>query len=332
MRVGTVCYATEQGIGYLPKWFYDQGVITDVVIFRHGSRGTHTEWYPDAGVINTRPFEFHDLVRKMVDAVDVMLFFETPFDWGFLNYCRERGVRTVIVPMYECTPENVPVQPDRWVCPSLLDCLYFPGSPFLQVPVPPKVKWERRERAVRWLHNGGNLGLRGHKGTLEILRAIPHVKSPDFRITVRAQDRPTFDRIIRQAPPDSRVILERGERPYEDLFRDHDVFIMAEKYNGLSLPLMEARASGMLVMTSDRFPTNVWLPREPLIPVYSYSKQRVSGAFKVYDEAEVRPEDIARTIDDWFGASIGGYSDGGREWGEANSWDRLRDRWLEVLS
>ena len=40
------------------------------------------------------------------------------------------------------------------------------------------------------------------------------------------------------------------------------MFVFPEKFNGLSLPLQEARAAGMLVLATDRFPMNTWLPRE----------------------------------------------------------------------
>ncbi len=406
MRVGTIGYATEQGIGYLPKWFYDAGLITDVMVFRHGSRQTHLEWYPEGTVeLVGRPFN-GPVVEAFIKSVEVMLFFETPFDWTVIDLCKRLGTKTVIVPMYECTPERVPWQPDAWFCPSLLDQRdYFKGSPFVPIPVPQDTTWHQRKTATRWLHNAGNLGLRGHKGTLEILKAVKHVSSRDFRLTVRAQDVNALRGVIAQVPDverDPRVVVQYGDTPREMLFGpEHDVFVMAEKYNGLSLPLMEARASGMLVVTSDRFPTNTWLPthlpcqecdghgwlgyqwaksamvkcggsKRPfsdpnrigsyyadeqgqeigiktiggkctacsgsktsgapcLIPVKSYSRQRVGGSFNSYDEAYITPERIAETIDNLVGSDIAEYSLQGREWAEANSWERLKPLWEEEL-
>ena len=337
MRVGTICYATEQGIGHLPKDFYDAGVITDVMVFRHGSRPTRTEWYPPGTVeLVGRPFG-GPVVDDFLRRVDVMFFVESPFDWGFLGYCRDRGVKTVVMPMYECTPVRRPHEPDRWACPSKLDLDYFPGSPYVPVPVPDRVRlgWRQRTRIRRWLHNGGNLGLRGHKGTLEILQAMSFVKS-DIEILVRAQDTAGLRKLVDRCPgvlEDRRVTISYDPVPYDRLFpAEYDAFIMAEKYNGLSLPLAEARASGMLVVTSDRFPMNDWLPREHLIPVAGYTRERVGGPYNVYDEAHVRPEDIAATIDRLHGLNVTEYSRSGREWAEEHSWSRLKARWLEVLT
>lgn len=281
MRVGTICYATEQGIGYLPKWFYDAGIITDVAIFRHSSRETHRNWYPphqhgyETIEYSTRPFKDHPCTERFLSAIDIMLFFETPFDWDILRVCKKMGVKTAIVPMYECTPTNLPTTPDLWICPSLLDCQYFPGFPMLEIPVPADVVWKERHRAERFLHNGGNLGLRGHKGTLEILKAWHLCKKP-IDLTVRAQDTAALREVLSKANFDleqrmftwgfqssvgqKKLLVDMRPASREELFSDHDAFIMAEKYNGLSLPLREARAAGMLVMTSDRFPMNTWLP------------------------------------------------------------------------
>lgn len=348
MKVGTVCYSTEQGIGHLPKWFYDEGVITDVMTFRHGSRLEHPEWYPpDTVNLVGRPFN-GTVVNEFLKRVDLMLFFETPFDWDFLRYCRERGVKTAIVPMYECTPErytpssrsyDASVRPDRWICPSLLDCQYFPGSPFLPIPLPRSLgPWQLRTRAERFLHNGGNLGLRGHKGTLEIMRAMQSVKSP-IKLTIRAQDEAGLHKLCREVPSavrDDRITFEYGNKPYAELFDGHDVFIMAEKYNGLSLPLAEAKASGMVVMTSDRFPMNTWLDKLFLIPVSSYTPAKVGGPYNMYEEAVVDPQEIAMAIDRAYENGkctdhVERYSMASREWRETMSWDALKPLWVKEL-
>lgn len=337
MRVGTVCYATDQGIAHLAKSFYDAGVITDVMVFRHGSRPSHMEWYPEGTIeLVNRPFS-GPVVDAFLSRVDVMLFMESPFDWAFLQYCRDRGVKTAIVPMYECCPVRRPFEPDKWICPSKLDCQYFPGSPYLPIPVDAP-RWELRTRARRWLHNGGNLGLREHKGTRQILQAMQHVKSP-ITLTVRAQDDAGLHKILREVPTalrDSRITFHYGQYPRDQLFDDHDVFVMAEKYNGLSLPLAEARAAGMVVVTSDRFPMNDWLPKEFLIQVNRYIRAKVGGPYHEYDEAVIDPVMIARTIDAIYDHGekhgVDNYSLTGREWYETMSWETLKSRWIEELS
>ena len=38
---GSIVYATEQGLGYLAKDFYDNGIIDLVCIERHSNRTNH---------------------------------------------------------------------------------------------------------------------------------------------------------------------------------------------------------------------------------------------------------------------------------------------------
>ena len=372
MKVGSIGFSTEQGIGYLLKDFREAGVITDACILRHGRRPDHLEWHPGCLVISDVRRQL-DEMREWCRGLDCLLCIETPFRYELYQWCREIGVRTVLVPMYEGFPQHPPHEPDCYACPSLLDqdifrerCTFCRGvgfvgaekdpvptslrklwagaghesQPFQEpckrhpfVPVPVKQRWQKRERAVRWLHNGGHLGLRGHKGTLELMRAMEFVKS-DVSLTIRAQDVEGLARLVEQVPSivhDRRVSIFQGDVSRECLFDGYDALIQPEKYNGLSLPLQEARAAGMLVVTSDRYPHNIWLPREPLIPVKSYSRQRVAGSCLEYDEAEIDPRDIAVTIDRLHGTDIGQYSEDGRQWAESMSWAALKPLWMEVL-
>ncbi len=385
LRVGCVGFSTEQGISYLMKDFHDHGIVTDVAVLRHGRRPDHPEWYERPLVIGNVRGQLEEL-KEFCRPLDCLLTVETPFRYELYDFCRSIGVRTVLMPMYEGFPQHPPSFPDCFACPSLLDQVIFRGMcawchgsdkmpgwgnvisclhhPF--VPVPVERPWRQRTKALRFLHNGGHLGLRGHKGTLELLRAMELVKAP-IDLTVRAQDERGMHAILGQVPSaqkDKRITLQIGAVPRESLFDDHDVLVQPEKYNGLSLPLQEARASGMLVVTTDRFPHNTWLPRtmrtgfstmtfkeerhnplvpipgtvemrdeqvDCLIPVRSYSKQRVAGSCLEYDEALVEPQLIAETLDRLHGADISEYSLSGKAWAETMSWSVLKPVWEGVL-
>src|SRR5688572_25894368 len=98
MRVGSLVYATEQGLGILAKSFYDNGVVSDAMVVRHGRHVTHDEWYPDSWdqITNIRDYNQQNAAKRFCQAMDVMLFFETPFIWELIPYCREYKVKTAI--------------------------------------------------------------------------------------------------------------------------------------------------------------------------------------------------------------------------------------------
>lgn len=306
--IGAIVLATDQGLGYMARNFFKHGIVSKVYIHKHTSRQNHLEWYPEEAVVSS--------VDALLEECDTILIFETPFDWGIIPRARVHGCKTVLMPMYECTRYPLPYQPDLILASSLLDQKYYPESILVTVPVEPT--WKQRIEAKVFVHNAGNGGLGGRNGTRELLEAMQYVKSP-IKLIVRSQ-------VPIHMVTDSRVIFYTGT--FDDIWTEGDVFIFPEKFNGLSLPLQEAFASGMLVMCGDRFPMNTWLPAEPLIPIASYKKERLAVEF---DCAVYRPEDIARTIDVWYGKDITRFSRLGQEWAIRNSWEELTPQYARLL-
>lgn len=301
---GSIVLATDQGLGYLAKDFYDHGIIHKVFIQKHSSRKTHTDWYRPEDIVS----DPEELLK-----CDSLLFFEQVFHWNIIPKARERGVKTVLMPMYECTQFPFPYEPDLVLCPSKLDLRYYEEKNATFVPVPVSVPWRLRKKARVFVHNAGNLGLGGRNGTKEVIEAMKYVKSP-IKLILRSQE-PIY------VQPDPRITLETGQLPFHTLWEKGDVFLFPEKFNGLSLPLQEAYASGMLVMCGNRFPMNTWLPNEPLIPVHHYTKEKIAVEF---DCAHYDPKEIARCIDSWYGKDISEFSTGGKTWAEQNSWEKLK--------
>ena len=312
-RVGSIVFATEQGIGYLAKDFFENGLIDEVIVNRHSTRENHFEWYPNAKT---------DLV-DFFKSIDILLIFETPFVWKNIPMARKYGVKTVLIPMYECTQFPFPYEPDEVWCPSLLDYNFYKekGKENLKlVQIPVDVEWKLREKASVFVHNAGNGGLGGRNGTRELLEAMQYVKSP-IKLIMRSQ---AYD----YKSNDPRITFVNKSIPKDDLWKEGDVFIFPEKFNGLSLPLQEAFASGMLVMTTNRFPNTEYLPNGPLIRVDHYKQDRFAIKF---ESACLNPKDIASQIDNWYNKSISDYSLKGKEYNEKNSWKNQKEVYEKLL-
>lgn len=306
--IGSIVLATEQGLGYLAKDFYDNGVIDKVAIMPHSKRTNHNEWY-EGDLLS---------VEELLDRVDTLLFFETPLIGEVLPIAKKKGIKTVLMPMYECTNREIARKMDVVISPSVLDQDFYEGSEF--IPVPVTQKWKLRKKAKVFVHNAGNGGLNGRNGTKELLKAMEYVKSP-IKLIVRSQS-------MNLKSKDPRVEIQ-GSIPRETLYDEGDVFIFPEKFNGLSLPLQEAYASGMAIMATDRRPMDTWLPNDLLIPVKETKKEYVYFQF---DSAVIDPKDIAIKIDEWYDKDISVFSRGGREWAKRNSWKELKSKYLEVCA
>lgn len=335
MRVGSLVYATDQGLGILAKSFFDAGVVTDVMVVRHGRHPTHDFWYPGAEQITSlRDPQQVQRAKRFCESMDVMLFFETPFLWELLPHAKRKGVKTVVCPMYECAHENLrcpEYKPDLFLCPSLLDLDYFPNGVF--IPVPVQVPWKLRERAEVFVSNVGHGGLKGRNGFHELIAALELVKSP-AKFIIRSQIEYEVKLFKSRVQKVGNVTLDYrvGTQPYETLYEEGQIFVFPESNNGLSLPLQEARAAGMLVMCGNRHPMNKWLPTAPMIPVDHYRKERIGPPYPLYDRACYDPKTIAATVDAWYGADLTEYSLSGRAWAEAHSWGALKPRYMEALT
>lgn len=329
LRVGSLVYATNQGLGILAKSFWDNGLLTDVFVIEHASHPSHhAEWYPGAPSTPIRNMDVA-AIRAWASKLDVFLAVETPFDWGLYPHLQHKGIKTVELVMYECGHHHPPARPDRYICPSLLDLRYFPAEKSVFLPVPVDVPWRQRTEAKVFVHNAGNGSFRDRNGTQLLWDALPYVQSP-CTIIFRSQKPLTYPVHQRFIIP--KILQRWGTAEYKTLWDEGDAFVFCERWNGLSLPLQEARASGMLVIAGDRFPMNEWLPREGLVRVDSISKGRIGPPYNEMLEANYRPQDVAEMIDRWHGRDISAYSRSGAEWAKSMSWEVLGPLWKKELA
>lgn len=331
MRVGSVVLSTFQGLGILAKSFYENGILDEVLIKRSGRMENHPQWFANSPLIGNPLNDFekkfskseHPAVVDFLSKIDVLLLFEIPFVDELITLAKQMGVKVALMPMYECTP--YPVYADLYICPSVLDEDYYrnlyPDSKVVQINVPVDVKWRLRKKAEVFVHNAGNGGTYGRNGTKELLEAMKYVNSPIKLILRTQKDGLSSD--------DSRIEIVTETVPFEELWKEGDAFVFPEKFNGLSLPLQEAYASGMMVMAGDRRPNNVWLPNEPLFPVHSEKETRIVNVnFKM---SKFEPREIAKKIDKWYNKDIQKFSLKGKSWAEDNSWGNLQPIYIESL-
>jgi len=304
---GSIVLSTHQGLSYLAKSFYDAGIIDLVSIHHHTSRANHYEWYKDRVSPET-----------LLEKCDTLLFFETSFSSQILVEAKKRKIKTILLVMYESSPSSIVKMVDEVWSPSLLDQKYYPKSKLVQIPV--GVKWKLRTFAKTFVFSNGNGGLAGRNGLHELLQAIPLVKSP-AKFIIRSQVP------IKIHYEDPRIDLRIGT--FDEIWEEGDVFVFPEAFNGLSLPIQESFASGMLVMASARFPNTEYLPPEPLIKVKGYKKENLAVEFQ---SAIIEPKDIADKIDEFYGKDITKYSLLGKEYNEANSWKAQKEKYKELLA
>lgn len=329
MKIGSLGFCTHQGIAHIMRDLYRHDLVQRVMVFRHRAYTNLTDVYPTE--VCYKPSE----VELFLMGLDALWLIETDLshDWMVSRLAKQKGIKLILSCMYEYSAFPCPVKPDLVLCPSLLDFDYYkPHYNSVFIPIPVEQPWLLRERALEFVHNAGHGQWDYAKGTVQLIEAMDHVRSPvTLKIRAQTDDRKMADLHARYKDH-PRIVWELNPKP-EDLYATGDVFINAEKLNGVSLPLQEAWASGLCVVTSARYPATTWLPPEPLIPVSRYEKCRIPGGSGIeFDKAVVDPVDVARVIDGIYNQDISRFSLAGREWAEANSWERLKPVYNQVIA
>mgnify|MGYP003120005677 CR=1 FL=1 len=305
--VGSPVYTIDSGLGKLAQSFYDAGIIQKVLLNNHTSRGMNPDRYPDR--------DSYRCYKTFLSNIDTLFILEHPLSpigckkEQFLSEAKQRGIKIVLMPMYECTDRELLKFADAVICPSLLDLTKY---------------------------------MDGRSGPVaKLVQALPLIKSKNIKIIIRAQDDcwPETDRALSEAEKikdkvSPSVEVFKGNIPQDELWNG-DVFVFPEKFNGLSLPIQEAYSSGMGIMCSDRFPMNSWLPRDMMITIRSYEPPRkMFPNLKSceYEAAIVDPIDIASCIDLWANKDITHLSKMGKDWAYVNRPENLIQKYRSVLN
>lgn len=326
MKLGFIARADNSGLGSMSWEFTEHMKPEKVLIVENGAYRTFPERFSE---FKTKVVHRADILKEtewLLDGIDVLFTIETPYDPQVLTMAKRRGIKTVLMPMYESLPVKNEWAVDLWLCPSLLDYdVCFEPKKLLEFPVNTRrIKFRQRKKAKVFVHNAGHGGLAGRNGTDELVRAIPLVES-DIRFLIRSQvplELPYEDDRVK-------VIVGNIER-YWALWGEGDVFVFPEKFNGVSLPINEALASGMVVMSSDRYPFNQWIPKEPLIPVKR--TVRATVATRPLDYARIQPEDIAAKIDEIAHKDISMLSKLSYETAKRISWDSMLPEYKKIFN
>lgn len=106
---------------------------------------------------------------------------------------------------------------------------------------------------TRFVFPGGFLGHR--KPAEPVIEAFSRTASPDLRLLVKAQvERSSLDAILPAIEADGRIELRLADEPWEEhlvAIAANDVCISPSRWEGLGLPLYEAMAFAMPVITND---------------------------------------------------------------------------------
>lgn len=331
MRIGLIARADNTGLGMLSWEFFTnlRESITKVVIVDCGAFKIFPERFKiqnlqmkTQGELGIRFWE------EFLREIDILLAIETPYNWIAFLMAKHAKVKTVLIPMFEGSAKPLEFYPSLIACPSTLDYESFRGEPsrLELIPLPvnrQRIKYKKRTRAITFLHNVGHGGLHGRTGTTELLDTIPIVKNKEINFIINSQ-------VSLDYTKDSRLKVNVNNiENYWDLWNEGDVFILPAKFGMISMPVQEALAAGMLVLTADIPPFKGWLPDSWLIPHEVGRDVKFSRRDILY--VDFHPLSIAQIVVRWAGKNIEKESEQANKLAESISWEKLKPRWMKLF-
>lgn len=349
MKIGVIGYCAKTGIGimtedlcchFLPE---KQLVIPhDTAKFLPMSVGRETihakQWSPSRE-------EVHQFCRNL----DIVLTVET--DWGpnTFGYIKEIGPKIAKIVMFEWWNPNEESNKyvDLWICTTHQSYKELPykNKVFLQWPVDTKRIAARqiKGRARTFVHNAGNLGMKGRKGTAETIKAFHRTSRPDIKLIINAQ-RSLYSThemdIIRKDP---RIELRvRNVDDFADLYKEGDVLIYCSKIDGQSMVGLEGCAAGMPVITTDAPPMNEYWTGNYYLNDNEYVDDRLLVKVKRTENAHttnpnsvhnlIDIEDLSAKIEWCANNDLEKISVLNRQLAYELSWDKWDSAWFKELN
>ena len=327
LRIGIIARVDSGGLANQTYDYWKHiHEITKVLVVTSSSPQQNLLRYPEQ--IICEGFPTLEQIDSFLKDIDIVIAIETAYNWNIFSMAKERDIKTVLIPNYEWTEEYLPVQPDLYLCPSLLERdiykFYPTKSEYLPFPIDRKIfPFKLRTKAETFVFNNGHGGTMGRNGIEALLKAIPLVKS-DIKFIIRSQ-------VPVPEIKDKRVDVRIGNVKRTELFNEGDVLLLPRMFGALSLPTWEAVSSGMPVLSTDLYPFNVILPKDWFFKPEKIEKGRTATINRTIDIAFVSPQKIAEKIDEWAGKDITEDSKKADKIAENISWKNLHDKYIKLF-
>lgn len=296
MRVGAILRQDFTGLGIQSKEFFDhvpcKALVIDSTKLNSSQQNPH--WYPGQQTVKVDTWLKikQEIIDEFLRDIDILMTFETPYDFSIYDTCRKRGIQTVLQLNYEFLeyPSKHPL-PDIFAAPSLWHYDEIP-SPKMFLPVPVNTEhFIPQLKEKTFVHISGRHAVHDRNGTYSFLNSLRYVMN---YITVILTGQQFFT--IPTLPSNIKIRSDFNNK--ENYWGNYTggVMVLPRKYGGLSLPAQEAIGCEMPVIMTDISPNNTWLPKEWLVPAYHSLSFKCKTNVDVY-EADLRQ--LAAKIDEF---------------------------------
>ena len=336
MKVALLSYTNQaSGIGAIAHGLF-RWLPADSVLSIASRKGTARWSDRQLDVTRCRPPHVVRFLRRFTP--DAVVAVESMFDDGYHVHdeCRQRHIRTATIIMQESyNPGRTRVGLN--ICPTRVcrDRLRISNAAYFELPIELDLfPFTLRTQARRFLHIMGHGVQFNRRQTREVIAGFLEADLPDAAtLTVHClQDwRPAYGHTS-----NPRVIFRR--RPMLDqrtIYAGFDVLVQPESYAGFCLPILEAQASGLPIVTTNAAPMNEQAcDSASLVPVHrAVPLETRSGSPTRVNTTQhlVTPADVAGTITHLASGNIAAKSRRARDYAESRAWTAAKADELRAL-
>ena len=352
MRIGTIAYSTDTGLGYQTLQFCENMEPSKVLLvdlsefnnleqkdWRYEGLPKSVEVRPHKGMPDAESIEW------LTEGVDLIFVCETPLNYALFATARDKGIKSVQQYNYEFLDyyrQKTLIKPDLLANPSywmLDDTKSRNFAPVAYLPVPTFPQITPQERDSKHIgHIAGRLTAMDRNGTHTFLEFVnAHKKrSRGYKYTLfmqRPQENSSkrefrkVKNLLEYTVKISGLNVVYDVPNKEDLYKDIGILVLPRRYGGLCLPMWEALEHYIPVIMPDCSPNNELLPSNWLADC------KVVGSVRTHSEIPLYRADIESLIEKVDNISRG-YEDAREQASELvhrHSWEVMRPEYIKLF-
>lgn len=258
----------------------DQGIVTSQFVIKHPEKGTQNlgdfpHMLGDLSPTKKQLFEYLNTCDP-----DAVVIIETPFNFEFFRELSARKCAVILIPMIDSIAKEK-FEPykqyiSKIIHPTQIGLALYRnaehwGIPIEHIPWPIDTDYFNPENLTEthqkhfstFIHNEGFGGAGYRKGTDMVLTAFQQLsyRMKNITLHVRSQCGESRHSQVRKDIKRATVDLSDLDEAIE-VYRNGLVYIAPSRREGLGLPIPEAMACGLPVITAGAPPMHQWFPQD----------------------------------------------------------------------